>query len=134
MRTSGENISPLRTASIEIPGDPAYFLFRSWPNFTDSSSDYDSRQSGRLRPTPTPASIPTPQPFIDVRYTGLDFDRRKNSLTLHQNRLQSPITHTQNKTKRYLLLRNPSVALHFVFLANHKGIFCHFWQNGPWMR
>ena len=35
-------------------------------NFIDSSSDSDCRQNGRLWPTATPASTPTPQPWFWV--------------------------------------------------------------------
>ena len=35
---------------------------RIWSNFTDSTSDSDSSQNGRLRPTPTQLLTPTQQP------------------------------------------------------------------------
>ena len=37
---------------------------QSWQNLVDFSIDSDSGISGRLRSTPTPASIPTPQPYL----------------------------------------------------------------------
>ena len=63
---------------------------------------------------------------LEVRYTGSDFDRCNKSLCLHQESIaKSDQTHSKQNKKYFL--RNPSVALNFIFQSQSQ------WGTRPFL-